>query len=145
MLQRRLRVRIRRMMVAVAIAGIMLAVAKFLFIDNRPIDILFAAISAVGGDFTVYAKGYSESNFHSVRVGMTTAEVQDAMGPPLSRGHWVETASPSAGKVDVSASRIDNDIWYYTSAGKAGGSFWLRAVQFRNGVVHCKDRTFYMD
>ena len=84
----RLRFTVRRMMVAVAIAGIVLAFAKTLFIDNRPTDILFAAISALEGHSTVYAKGYSESKFRATRVGMTVRQVEDIMGPPLERGQW---------------------------------------------------------
>ncbi len=71
------------MMVVVAIAGIVLAFAKYLFIDNRPGDILAAAIAALDGHYTVYAKGYSESKFRSLRVGMTARQVEDIMGPPL--------------------------------------------------------------
>ena len=75
-------------MVAVAIFGIVLAFAKTLLIDNRPFDMLFAAICALYGHFTVYAKGHSESNFRSLRVRMTVRQVVDIMGPPLARGQW---------------------------------------------------------
>jgi hypothetical protein len=57
------------MMVAVAIAGIVLAFAKPLFVDNRPGDILAATISALDGHSTVYVKGYSESKFRCFASG----------------------------------------------------------------------------
>ena len=40
----RLRFKVRSMMVAVAIAGVVVAFTKYLCIDNRPADLLAAAI-----------------------------------------------------------------------------------------------------
>jgi hypothetical protein len=36
-------------------------------------------------DGTLYSKGYRESRFLQVRVGMASAEVEALMGPPLDR------------------------------------------------------------
>jgi hypothetical protein len=74
-----LRFRVRGMMVAVAIAGIVLAFTKYLFIDNRPFDILAATVAALDGHYTVYSKGYSESKFRSIRVGMTVLRDDDRL------------------------------------------------------------------
>ncbi len=79
-------VTIRRMMIAVAIAGIALAVARLLFIDYRPMDVLLAAISALEGHSTVYVKGYSESKFRSLRVGMTARQVRRHLGRAAGEG-----------------------------------------------------------
>jgi hypothetical protein len=141
-----LRFRIRRIMVVVAIVGVILALAKSLFIDNSPDDIVAAVIGAMGGNFTVYAEGYSESNFHSIRAGMTVRQVEEIMGPPLVKGQWQvpDGIGPSTpGEVPL------DDIWYYTRAGKpvqeGTASHWRRAVLFRNGVVWRTDRTYWLD
>lgn len=134
----RMRLTVRRLMITVAAAGSLSAFAKFLFIENRPIDILMAAISAPGGHFTVYANGYSESKFRSLRVGMTARQVEDIMGPPLGRGQWQDVSgggptTPVAGTLE--------DYWAYSRAGRAprlgnaSGNYWKRAVMFRNGSV----------
>jgi len=133
------------MMVMVAVAGIVLAVAKFLFIDNRPTDILFAAISTLEGHSTVYAEGYSESKFRSLRVGMTARQVAEVMGPPLERGHWMDSGDTGVGQPITPGEGIPSDLWYYTGAGKARGNYWRREVWFRNGVVYRTDGTYYLD
>jgi hypothetical protein len=138
----RTRVTIRRMMAAIAVAAIVLALAKSLFIDDRPRDVLAAAISALDGESTVYAGGYSESKFRSLRVGMTARQVEDVMGPPLARGRWMDS---DASRPATPGEGIPNDIWYYTRAGKAGGNYWRRDVWFRDGLVHEMDGTFYLD
>src|ERR1700677_330562 len=84
----RLRFKVRNMMVAVAIAGVVVAFTKYLCIDNRPVDLLAAAIGALDGEYTVYADGYSESKFRSIRAGMTARQVEAIMGPPLMKGLW---------------------------------------------------------
>ena len=76
------------MMFAVALAAIVLTFAKAVFIDNRPVDILFAAISALEGHFTVNAKGHSGCNFRKLRIGMTDRQVEEIIGQPLSKGQW---------------------------------------------------------
>ena len=141
----RLRITIRRMMVMVAVAGIVLAVAKFLFIDNRPTDILFAALSALEGHSTVYAEGYSESKFRSLRVGMAAQQVADALGPPLVRGRWMNTGDAGMGQPITPEEGTRSDVRYYTGPGRARGNYWRREVWFRNGVVYRTDGTYYQD
>ena len=136
------RVTIRRMMVAVAVAGIALAFAKFLFIDNRPIDILFAVISAPGGHFTVYANGYDESRFRSTLAGMTVREVEEIMGSPVEKGKW--QVPNESGPITLGVGILD-DIWYYSRAGKARGNYWRREVWFRNGAVYRTETGYYLD
>ena len=63
-----LRFRVRRIMVLVAIVAVVLALAKYFFIENRPRDILAAALGALGGEYTVYAEGFSEYSFRTIRV-----------------------------------------------------------------------------
>ncbi len=130
------------MMVAVALAGVVLAFAKALFIDNRTRDILFATISALEGHLTVYAKGYCESKFRSLRVGMTVRQVEDIMGPPLKRGQWMVPAGN--GPITPGEGILD-DLWYYTDGGKARGNYWRREVWFRDGVVRSTESTYYRD
>jgi hypothetical protein len=142
----RLRFGIRRMMVVIAMAGIVLALAKYVFIDNRPRDLLIAAISALGGHYTVYAEGYSESKFRSLRVGMTARQVEDIMGPPLTKGHWQYQSGSGPTTPGVG---ILEDMWYYTRGGKqvrqGTASHWKRTVLFRNGLVYETDITYYLD
>jgi hypothetical protein len=128
--------------VVVAVAILALAGAKTLFIDNRPRDVLFAAISALDGDFTVYAEGYRESGFRSLRVGMTARQVEDVMGPPLSVGRWQE---PVPGQPITPGAGPLNDLWSYTRAGKARGNYWQREVWFKDGVVYSIEISFYLD
>jgi hypothetical protein len=133
-------------MVAVAIAGIVLAFAKYLFVDNRPGDILVAALGALGGHYTVYAEGYSEAKFRSIRVGMTVRQVEEIMGPPLVKGEW--QVPNGSGPVTPGVGSLD-DIWYYTRGGKqvkqGTASHWRRAVLLRNGVVCGTDSTYWLD
>jgi hypothetical protein len=52
-------VTIRRLMVVVAGAGMVPRVARFLFVDYRPRDILLAVLCTLEGHSTVYADGYT--------------------------------------------------------------------------------------
>ncbi len=129
-------------MVAVAITGITLGLAKFLFIDNRPLDILLWALSSLAGHSTVYAEGYEESKFRSIGLGMTIRQVEDIMGTPLEKGRWF--VSDGGGPVTPGIGVLD-DIWHYTQAGKTRGNYWQRQVYFRDGRVYKLDRTYYVD
>src|SRR5262249_46460988 len=124
---------------------IILAFARFLFIDISPGDILLAAISALEGHFTVYAKGYSESRFRSLRVGMTARQVEDIMGLPLERGHWLDPGDNGVGRPITPGEGSPSDLWYYTLAGKAKGNCWRREVWFRKGVLYRTESAFYLD
>jgi hypothetical protein len=133
---------IRRMMVGIAIAGIALAVAKSFFIDNRPRDLLFAAISALEGHSTVYAPGYSESGFRSLRAGMTARQVEEILGPPLVISQWFD---PPPGRPTVPGEGTPGVVWSYTRPRKARGNYWLRWVFFRDGLVHGTETTYWVD
>ena len=141
-----LRFRVRRIMVLIAIVGVVLALAKYFFIENRPRDILAAALGALDGEYTVYAKGYSEHRFRSIRVGMSIRQVEEIMGPPLEKGRW--QVRSGSGPVTPGVGPLD-DIWYYTRGGKhvpgRTASYWRRAVLFRNGIVWGMDSTYWLD
>jgi hypothetical protein len=133
-------------MVLVAIVGVVLALAKYLFIENRPRDILAAALGALDGEYTVYAEGYSEYRFRSIRVGMSIRQVEEIVGPPLGKGQWqVPSGSgpvtPGVGPMDV--------IWYYTRGGRhvpgRTPCYWQRAVRFRSDTVWEIDSTYWLD
>ena len=141
-----LRFRVRRIMVLVAIVGVVLALAKYFLIENRPRDILAAALGALDGDYTVYAEGYSEYRFRSIRVGMSIRQVEEIMGPPLEKGQW--QVPSGSGPVTPGVGPLD-DIWCYTRGGKhvpgRTASYWQRAVLFRNGIVWGMDSTYWLD
>jgi hypothetical protein len=141
-----LRFRVRRIMVLVAIVGVVLALAKYFFIESRPRDILAAALGALDGEYTVYAEGYSEYSFRSIRVGMSIRQVEEIMGPPLEKGQW--QVPSGSGPVTPGVGPLD-DIWHYTRGGKhvpgRAASYWQRAVFFRNGVVWRMDSTYLLD
>ncbi len=142
----RLRFKVRSMMVAVAIAGVVVAFTKYLCIDNRPADLLAAALGALDGEYTVYPEGYSEYKFRSIRDGMSIRQVEEIMGPPLAEGQW--QVPSGSGPVTPGVGPLD-DIWYYTRGGKhvpgRTASYWQRAVVFRNGVVGSTDSTYWAD
>jgi hypothetical protein len=133
---------VRCTMVVVAVAGFVLASAKFVLIDNSPRDLLFAAISTPGGHFTVYADGCSEARFRSLCAGMTVREVVDIMGAPLAKGQWQVSDGP--GPITPGVGDLD-DIWYYSRAGKERGNYWRRQVWFRNGTVYRTASGYYLD
>jgi hypothetical protein len=67
---------------------------------------------------TVYSKGYSETSFKSLTVGMTTGEVEAVMGPPLSKEPWYEP---------------DQETWSYSKQGGVNGIYYIRALYFKGG------------
>jgi hypothetical protein len=141
-----LRFRVRRIMVLVAIVAVVLALAKYFFIDNRPEDILKAGLAALDGEYTVYAEGYTEYGFRSIRVGMSIRQVEEIIGPPLEKAKW--QVPSGSGPVTPGVGPVD-DIWYYTRGGKhvpgRMASYWYRAVFFRNGVVWRVDSFYLLD
>jgi hypothetical protein len=62
------------------------AFTKYLCIDNRPADLLAAAIGALDGEYTVYADGYNESKFRSIRVGITARQGRGDHGAAPDEG-----------------------------------------------------------
>jgi hypothetical protein len=68
---------------------------------------------------TYYSKGYSENKFMSLRVGMTSKEVEAVMGPPLEKIPWQD------GRV----------LWTYSDRDDDTCDFWRRWVLFKNDRV----------
>jgi hypothetical protein len=134
--------RVRYALIAAAVALYLLWCAKYLFIDNRPLDVLLAAVSTLDGDFTVYRDGFRESAFRSLRVGMSARQVEAIMGPSLDVGQWLET--PQGQPIDPGAGRL-HPLWRYTRPGKQMGDYWQREVWFKDGVVHILESGFYLD
>ena len=64
------------------------------------------------GEATVYAKGFSESKFRSIKVGMKTADLLSIIGPPLKRAPWGSLP----------------EVWYYTDQKTITDNFWRRWV-----------------
>jgi outer membrane protein assembly factor BamE (lipoprotein component of BamABCDE complex) len=69
-------------------------------------------ISAYLGHDTVYAKGFSESKFRSVKVGMKTEDLLSVLGPPLKRAPWGSLP----------------EVWQYTDQRSITDNFWRRWV-----------------
>jgi SmpA / OmlA family len=67
---------------------------------------------------TVYSKGYSESSFKSLKVGMTTQQVEAVMGSPLSKGTWYTP---------------DQEMWQYSKQGSDEAVYYFRALYFKGG------------
>lgn len=85
---------------------------------------------AFGDDGTVYAPGYSESAFRSIRLGMTTEQVKAILGAPLAEGKD-ENGAPV--------------IWRY-SASPRKGNYHYRGVRFdAKGNVVERIAEFYVD
>jgi hypothetical protein len=105
-----LRFTVREMMVAVALLGMGLGTARWWVQYN------FA---------TVYALGYSESQFRRVRIGMTAMEVESILGLPIR-------------KVSNSPLWTLYENWIYSEpppTGTWGDNYWRRWVMFENGRV----------
>jgi hypothetical protein len=79
---------------------------------------------------TVYSAGYDERCFRQVRVGMTSAEVEALLGPPLKKVPW-----PQAGVV----------IWLYTDKRFKRGDYWRRDVFMTNDGVSEVMSTYWID
>jgi outer membrane protein assembly factor BamE (lipoprotein component of BamABCDE complex) len=64
------------------------------------------------GEATAYANGYTEHGFRSIKVGMTMAQVNSILGPPLGRGPWGDLPQ----------------VWFYTQNKTGTDNFWRRWV-----------------
>ncbi len=95
-----------RAMIVLAVALLTIVVAN--------LNIRESLIAWLLGEETVYAEGYSERKFASIKVGATTAEVLSIMGPPLRRGAWGD--SPQ--------------VWFYTNQRTATDNYWRRWLVF---------------
>jgi outer membrane protein assembly factor BamE (lipoprotein component of BamABCDE complex) len=83
-----------------------------------------------GFEDSVYAVGYSEPDFLSLKNGMTKPQVQAIMGDPKAKNSWID-----GGEVE---------LWMY-SISPSDGNFWRRWVFFRNGRIYWIDCRFYVD
>jgi hypothetical protein len=68
---------------------------------------------------TIYAAGYDESRFHAIHEGMTTDQVETALGPPLQR-----RASPDG-----------RETWEYSSQYTYTSDYEIRRIMFGGGLV----------
>ena len=85
---------------------------------------------------TKWSKGFTDAKFSSVRVGMSSAEVQAILGEPVLR----HTASSG------------EDVWHYAYGNRhdksgvwADCDYTERAVLFADGKVSSISRSFYFD
>jgi len=96
---------------------------------------LFAALS----DDTVWADGYSDDAFRSVRIGMTRAEVYGLLGPPLEVRQTLgtfdfDTQRQNAGEVVECWTRTPNNSDYR-----------VRQIVFMGNLVVDKPTMLYLD
>jgi outer membrane protein assembly factor BamE (lipoprotein component of BamABCDE complex) len=124
----RLRLTMRRIMIGVAALGLVLGSVRLVFIDDSP-DQLF--LSLLLGESTVYSKGYSEQQFRTLRVGMTAAQVEAIMGPPLWKGTHPAFGLPYT--------------WFYTTHEDVTANYKRRWVAFQNGRVVQIINDFWID
>jgi hypothetical protein len=111
----RVRFTVRRLLLAVAIVAM-----------------LFAAGNWLAGCDTLCAPGYSEDAFRSLRVGMTTREVEAIMGPPLYR-------------ITSQGQAWYDEHWMYTEGKTVTSSYHVRDVFFLGGQVDSIDSSYYFD
>lgn len=97
-------------MVVIAVIGVHLAFVRLMLVS----DPFF-------GHGTIYSQQYSEERFRTIQVGMTTAEVEAVMGPPLRK----ESASIPA----------DDEMWHYSDQFNGTANFWRRWLLFQKGKV----------
>jgi hypothetical protein len=107
---------VRRLMIAVAWLCVGLSVARGLYYS-------FA---------TIYAVGYSESQFRKVHLGMTCQQVGEIMGSPRRKD---STSQRWAG--------LEN--WIYSDPPYIADNYWRRWVMFENGKVVAIVDDYYTD
>lgn len=111
---------VRRMMVAVLLLGFGLGTARCWVRYN------FA---------TVYASGYSETQFRRVQIGMTRTKVESILGRPLRND-------------SISQGGSNYETWIYSEpppSGTIGDNYWRRWVIFENGKVSAIVDDYYVD
>ena len=74
---------------------------------------------------TAYSEHYSESRFNSIQPGMTPAEVEAVIGPPLHKDTYAHLPGGDLDRVD----------WSYSEQFDARRNFWRRQVVFNGGKV----------
>jgi hypothetical protein len=121
-------IRFIRLLILVLSSAGMLIIYSFTgnYVFPRIDELLWAARL---GESTVYAKGYTLRRLRSIRIGMTGAEVEVIMGPPLRQGPW--------GGLPV--------VWFYSDQKTVEDNFWRRWVVFDNGRVVEVINDFWID
>lgn len=105
-----------------------LALAHFYLIDGIS-GLVFGTLCR---EDTVYARGYSDSGFRKVRLGMTDQEVEKLIGRPLTTWPTPESASGSNTGARWSFSPGDTN-------------YRCRVLLFRDHRVVVKHAEFYVD
>ena len=108
-----------RLMVVVAVIGVHLAFVRLLLLNDPSF-----------GLGTIYSQQYSEERFRTIQVGMTTAQVEAVMGPPLRK---------------VSSKIPADEMWYYSDQFNAAGNFWRRWLFLHKGKVLAVIDDFWED
>ena len=124
---------VRSLSACVAVAAVFSLMVKLLAVDNSPRELFLWAVSRLDGDCTVYSEGYREADFCAVKIGMTASQVESLLGEPLWRRGSIAT-DPAA-----------EATWGYSGPSRAEGSYWVRAISFRKGIVSHVDRFFRLD
>jgi hypothetical protein len=101
----------RRSSLLLVLSGIISAIIVIvcILLSNNIRDLV---MSVFLGEATVYAKGFSESKFRCIKVGMRAEDLQAVMGPPLKRSPW----GPFP------------EVWLYTNQRTITDNFWRRWV-----------------
>jgi hypothetical protein len=133
MQDQRRQVSLRIAVAAIAVCAGAFALARHLLVEIGPANLMKAALASAAGHSTVYATGYSESGFRSIRVGMTASRVEERLGSPLSR----ETLAVGHGSQEES--------WQYSRPSKLHGCHWQRIIFFRDGIVNYIETDYYVD
>ena len=81
---------------------------------------------------TVYSVHYNERRFGRIRVGMTTAEVESLLGPPLRK------VPQLYGVPEVTS-------WMYSDKRHGGGDYWMRNVYFQNNKIVNVAKMYWID
>jgi hypothetical protein len=79
---------------------------------------------------TIYAPGFSQSRFDRIRAGMSSREVEAALGPPLEKVEW-----------DIDGA----ENWKYSTQVRATSNYSRRWVFIRDGEVTKVVRDFWLD
>jgi hypothetical protein len=99
---------------AIAWIGIALGFMHWVFIDSS----------------TIYAAGYDEARFRQIQIGMTAAQVESMLGPPLHR---------------YNRSSVEIQDWGYTEGASSTSNYWRREVMIEDGKVKAVVSDYWWD
>jgi hypothetical protein len=90
---------------------------------------------------TVYSVGYDESPFQKVHLGMTSAEIEERLGPPLEKVPWWQP--------DISGRPVwgqPGDVnWLYSKRRPGCSNYWMRNVLMEDGKVIQVQSGYWVD